>query len=252
MNQAQTIALYQPMLHTIAYNLVRCKEDAEDIVQLRTPDIPSRVAVVDIHIRAVSLVGPLLDWDMWHHMRLWARPCSGHHHSQHTTVDAVMREGTVLVSQPGEMRHKGPGLGPEPLGRPEWGPSAAGRHAFSNPDMLLETRQGVLIPSVICACKDYLHVLPPGVPALAAIALNPASGPGSFAAHHCVSHVSKFAARGAEAYRGQSAVCGDPIAGSALLSWSESVLKADAAGEGRPTSFSPVPGPGLTRASGPK
>jgi RNA polymerase sigma-70 factor (ECF subfamily) len=33
MNQAQTIALYQPMLHTIAYNLVRCKEDAEDIVQ---------------------------------------------------------------------------------------------------------------------------------------------------------------------------------------------------------------------------
>ena len=33
MNQAQTIALYQPMLHTIAYNLVRCKQDAEDIVQ---------------------------------------------------------------------------------------------------------------------------------------------------------------------------------------------------------------------------
>lgn len=33
MNQAQTIALYQPMLHSIAYNLVRCKEDAEDIVQ---------------------------------------------------------------------------------------------------------------------------------------------------------------------------------------------------------------------------
>jgi RNA polymerase sigma factor (sigma-70 family) len=33
MNQAQTIALYQPMLQTIAYNLVRCKEDAEDIVQ---------------------------------------------------------------------------------------------------------------------------------------------------------------------------------------------------------------------------
>ncbi|HEY3402020.1 MAG TPA: sigma-70 family RNA polymerase sigma factor [Ohtaekwangia sp.] len=33
MNQAQTIALYQPLLHTIAYNLVRCKEDAEDIVQ---------------------------------------------------------------------------------------------------------------------------------------------------------------------------------------------------------------------------
>jgi len=33
MNQAQTIAMYQPLLHTIAYNLVRCKEDAEDIVQ---------------------------------------------------------------------------------------------------------------------------------------------------------------------------------------------------------------------------
>lgn len=33
MNQAQTISLYQPLLHTIAYNLVRCKEDAEDIVQ---------------------------------------------------------------------------------------------------------------------------------------------------------------------------------------------------------------------------
>ena len=33
MNHAQTIALYQPMLQTIAYNLVRCKEDAEDIVQ---------------------------------------------------------------------------------------------------------------------------------------------------------------------------------------------------------------------------
>lgn len=33
MNQAQTIALYRPVLHTIAYNLVRCKEDAEDIVQ---------------------------------------------------------------------------------------------------------------------------------------------------------------------------------------------------------------------------
>lgn len=33
MNQAQTITLYQPLLHTIAYNLVRCKEDAEDIVQ---------------------------------------------------------------------------------------------------------------------------------------------------------------------------------------------------------------------------
>ena len=33
MNQAQTIALYQPLLQTIAYNLVRCKQDAEDIVQ---------------------------------------------------------------------------------------------------------------------------------------------------------------------------------------------------------------------------
>ena len=33
MNQAQTIALYQPMLYSIAYNLVRCKQDAEDIVQ---------------------------------------------------------------------------------------------------------------------------------------------------------------------------------------------------------------------------
>jgi len=33
MNQTQTITLYQPLLQTIAYNLVRCKEDAEDIVQ---------------------------------------------------------------------------------------------------------------------------------------------------------------------------------------------------------------------------
>ena len=33
MNHAQTIALYQPLLVTIAQNLVRCKEDAEDIVQ---------------------------------------------------------------------------------------------------------------------------------------------------------------------------------------------------------------------------
>jgi RNA polymerase sigma factor (sigma-70 family) len=33
MNQAQIIALYQPMLYSIAYNLVRCKQDAEDIVQ---------------------------------------------------------------------------------------------------------------------------------------------------------------------------------------------------------------------------
>ena len=33
MNSAQTITLYQPLLQTIAYNLVRCREDAEDIVQ---------------------------------------------------------------------------------------------------------------------------------------------------------------------------------------------------------------------------
>ncbi|MBL7850608.1 MAG: RNA polymerase subunit sigma [Cyclobacteriaceae bacterium] len=33
MNPAQAIALYQPTLQRIAYNLVRCKEDAEDIVQ---------------------------------------------------------------------------------------------------------------------------------------------------------------------------------------------------------------------------
>jgi RNA polymerase sigma factor (sigma-70 family) len=33
MSNAQTIALYQPMLYAIAYNLVRCKQDAEDIVQ---------------------------------------------------------------------------------------------------------------------------------------------------------------------------------------------------------------------------
>ena len=33
MNQEQTIILYQPLLKTIAYNLVRCKADAEDIVQ---------------------------------------------------------------------------------------------------------------------------------------------------------------------------------------------------------------------------
>jgi RNA polymerase sigma-70 factor (ECF subfamily) len=33
MNQAQAIALYQPTLQRIAYNLVRCKADAEDIVQ---------------------------------------------------------------------------------------------------------------------------------------------------------------------------------------------------------------------------
>ncbi|MBP9925029.1 MAG: sigma-70 family RNA polymerase sigma factor [Cyclobacteriaceae bacterium] len=33
MNQAQTITLYQPLMHQIAYNLLRCKADAEDIVQ---------------------------------------------------------------------------------------------------------------------------------------------------------------------------------------------------------------------------
>jgi len=33
MTPAQTIALYQPLLVTIANNLVRCKQDAEDIVQ---------------------------------------------------------------------------------------------------------------------------------------------------------------------------------------------------------------------------
>jgi RNA polymerase sigma factor (sigma-70 family) len=33
MTQAQTISLYQPLLVTIANNLVRCKQDAEDIVQ---------------------------------------------------------------------------------------------------------------------------------------------------------------------------------------------------------------------------
>ncbi len=33
MNSAQAISLYQPLLQSIAYNLVRCKADAEDIVQ---------------------------------------------------------------------------------------------------------------------------------------------------------------------------------------------------------------------------
>lgn len=33
MSPAQTITLYQPLLQTIAYNIVRCKQDAEDIVQ---------------------------------------------------------------------------------------------------------------------------------------------------------------------------------------------------------------------------
>lgn len=33
MTHAQTITQYQPLLHSIAYNLVKCKADAEDIVQ---------------------------------------------------------------------------------------------------------------------------------------------------------------------------------------------------------------------------
>jgi RNA polymerase sigma-70 factor (ECF subfamily) len=33
MQPAQTISHYQPLLQAIAYNLVRCREDAEDIVQ---------------------------------------------------------------------------------------------------------------------------------------------------------------------------------------------------------------------------
>jgi RNA polymerase sigma-70 factor (ECF subfamily) len=33
MNYEKTIILYTPLLHSIAYNLVRCKADAEDIVQ---------------------------------------------------------------------------------------------------------------------------------------------------------------------------------------------------------------------------
>ena len=33
MNHTQTITLYQPLLHQIAYNLLRCKADAEDVVQ---------------------------------------------------------------------------------------------------------------------------------------------------------------------------------------------------------------------------
>jgi RNA polymerase sigma factor (sigma-70 family) len=32
-NQAQAIVIYQPLLHQIAYNILRCKADAEDIVQ---------------------------------------------------------------------------------------------------------------------------------------------------------------------------------------------------------------------------
>lgn len=33
MNPANDIALYHPLLHSVAYNIVRCKQDAEDIVQ---------------------------------------------------------------------------------------------------------------------------------------------------------------------------------------------------------------------------
>lgn len=33
MNQAQTIALYQPVLHAVAFRILKCKADAEDIVQ---------------------------------------------------------------------------------------------------------------------------------------------------------------------------------------------------------------------------
>jgi RNA polymerase sigma-70 factor (ECF subfamily) len=32
-NPAQTITLYHPLLHSVAYNILRCKQDAEDIVQ---------------------------------------------------------------------------------------------------------------------------------------------------------------------------------------------------------------------------
>lgn len=33
MNPAQAITLYHPLLHSVAFNIVRCKQDAEDIVQ---------------------------------------------------------------------------------------------------------------------------------------------------------------------------------------------------------------------------
>lgn len=33
MNQSQAIALYHPILHSVAYNILRCKQDAEDMVQ---------------------------------------------------------------------------------------------------------------------------------------------------------------------------------------------------------------------------
>ncbi len=32
-NQAQTISLYQPILHAVAFKILKCKADAEDIVQ---------------------------------------------------------------------------------------------------------------------------------------------------------------------------------------------------------------------------
>lgn len=33
MDQTQAIALYHPILHSVAYNILRCKQDAEDMVQ---------------------------------------------------------------------------------------------------------------------------------------------------------------------------------------------------------------------------
>src|SRR5688572_16973180 len=33
LNPAHDIALYHPLLHSVAYNILRCKQDAEDIVQ---------------------------------------------------------------------------------------------------------------------------------------------------------------------------------------------------------------------------
>ena len=33
LNQAQTISLYQPLLHSVAFKILKCKADAEDIVQ---------------------------------------------------------------------------------------------------------------------------------------------------------------------------------------------------------------------------
>lgn len=33
MDKAQAIALYHPVLHSVAYNILRCKQDAEDMVQ---------------------------------------------------------------------------------------------------------------------------------------------------------------------------------------------------------------------------